>query len=268
MARTFLNTILGRKAKKTRRHSKASAKGKKGRKAPANITVEKPADIKALVDLIKENKIVLVFIGAEWCGHCKTFKPLWDELAEEEGRKLPMAHVDEAVLKDTPLANAKINGFPSVTMIGNDGKFATFPDGTNAMPNTRDMNHMKALVKKDPNTVAPENGLDDAPALSATPIPRVEAAQNRAADNIIAAVNAGKGIPESFTPAPVTTQPPDVNDDIVAKKAPAVGGSRGGGALYASLVQMAKSVPAGVATRKGRRSRSKAASKKLSHRRR
>jgi thiol-disulfide isomerase/thioredoxin len=265
MARTFLNTILGRKAKKTRRHSKASAKGRKAAgKAPANISVEKPADIKALVDLIKENKIVLVFIGAEWCGHCKTFKPLWDELAEEEGRKLPMAHVDEAVLKDTPLANAKINGFPSVTMIGNDGKFATFPDGTNAMPNTRDMNHMKALVKKDPNTVAPENGLDDAPAVSATPIPSVEAAQNRAADDIIASVNTGKGIPESFTPGPVPTQPPNVNDDIVPKKAPAVGGSRGGGSLYASLLQMAK----GVATRKDRRSRSKAPSKKLSHRRR
>lgn len=266
MARSFLNTVFGRKAKKTRRHSKAGPKGKKGGK-PANITVEKPADIKALVDLIEKNKIVLVFIGAEWCGHCKTFKPLWDKLAQEEGRKLPMAHVDEAVLSDTPLAGANIKGFPSVTMIGNDKKLATFPDGSNAMPNMRDMEHMTALVKKDPNTVISENGLDDAPALSATPIPRVEAAQNRAADDIIASVNAGKGIPTSFTPAPVTAQPPNVNDDIVAKKAPAIGGSRGGGSLYASLLQMAKGAVA-PPTRKGRRSRAKATSKKLSNRRR
>jgi thiol-disulfide isomerase/thioredoxin len=266
MARSFLNTVFGRKAKKTRRHSKAAAKGKKGRK-PANITVEKPADIKALVDLIEKNKIVLVFIGAEWCGHCKTFKPLWDELADEEGRKLPMAHVDETVLADTPLAGANIKGFPSVTMIGNDKKLATFPDGSNAMPNMRNMDHMKALVKKDPNAVMSENGLNDEPALSATPIPRVEAAQNRAANDIIASINAGKGIPTSFTPAPVATQPPNMNDDVVVAKPPAIGGARGGGSLYASLLQMAKGVAAPAATRKGRRG-NKATSKKLSHRRR
>jgi len=226
MARSFLNTVLGRKGKKTRKLGKAAKKAKKNGGAPANIDVKKPTDIQALVDLIKNNKIVLVFIGAEWCGHCKTFKPLWDKLANEEGRKLPMAHIDEAVLKETPLADAKINGFPSVAMIGNDGKLAEFPDGTNAMPNTRDMEHMKALVKKDPEDAFSGNSgrANDEDPKSAEPTPEGNLARKNAANSIIRSVNSGKSLTNSgATPKPAT--PPDMNTDVLSRSSPSVGGS-------------------------------------------
>jgi len=226
MARNLLTNVFGSRVRKTRKLGK---KGKRAGRAPANIHVEKPADIKALVDLIKNNKIVLVFIGAEWCGHCKTFKPLWEQLAQEEGRKLPMAHVDEKVLKDTPLSGAKINGFPSVAMIGNDGKLAKFPDGTNAMPNTRDMEHMTALVKKDPedafreNNSSPPANNEENPQ-SANHTPEGVIARNKAANSIIRSVNSGKRLSTSGAITPPAT-PPDMNTDVLKKSSPSVGGS-------------------------------------------
>jgi len=54
-------------------------------------------------------------------------------------------------LADSPLSSAKINGYPSVLVVGKDGKPAEFKDestgeATNAMPNARDVEMMKGLV--------------------------------------------------------------------------------------------------------------------------
>lgn len=123
-----------------------------------SLDVRSAADVSKLVDLIKGNSITLVLIYADWCGHCKTFKEdIWSKLKTMPDRKVPLAEVNADILQNTPLASAKIDGYPSVVPIGNDMKMATLKDEsgqpTNALPNTRDMSTMQTIVRSDPDEV-------------------------------------------------------------------------------------------------------------------
>jgi hypothetical protein len=64
------------------------------------------------------------------------------------------------MLEKTSQANAKIRGYPSILVVGNDGKAASYKDEegnvTNAMPNTTDLETMKTLVNSDPQEVMNE----------------------------------------------------------------------------------------------------------------
>jgi len=73
------------------------------------------------------------------------------------GRKLNMVSVHHDMLEKTSQANAKIRGYPSVLVVGKDGKAASYNDEegnvTNAAPNTTDLDAMKTLVTTDPEEV-------------------------------------------------------------------------------------------------------------------
>ena len=151
----------GAAAKRGRKTVKATAARKTVKATSASkatLDVRSKSDVSKLIDMIKGNKITLVLVYADWCGHCTTFKQdIWSKLKGMKNRKLPLAEVNADVLGETPLANAKIDGFPSVVPIGNDFKMATMEDesgnSTNALQNTRDEEMMKALVSSDPTKV-------------------------------------------------------------------------------------------------------------------
>jgi hypothetical protein len=84
--------------------------------------------------------VTFVLIYADWCGHChKYMDNVWNPMCKKGNTKHNVAAVREDVLPNTSLANAKIEGYPSVIVVNSDGKPAEFkkPDGevTNAMPN-------------------------------------------------------------------------------------------------------------------------------------
>ena len=89
----------------------------------------------------------LVLIYADWCPHCHEYLPTWDEFANLPGRNANMAKVHFDMQEKIPaIANAKINGYPSVIKVLPDGTIEEFKnesgESTNALPNMRDKNEM------------------------------------------------------------------------------------------------------------------------------
>ena len=160
--------------KKTRAKKTARAK-----KAPVHETIDvnTEADLDKLSVLLKKHDVVVVLIHADWCGHCQTFKPLWEKYKKTPGRKVPMASVNEKVLAKTPFKDAKIDGFPSTLVYsGKDGSFGSFKnesgEETNSIPNIRDKEVMTKILRAKPSMLERVNEVESE---SAHPTPNAEA---------------------------------------------------------------------------------------------
>jgi len=109
-------------------------------------------DVSNMNELTKRMSIgpVLVFVYADWCGHCTNYKPKMEELEREAGRTVQTARIQDTVFPQSPLADAKIEGYPTLMLVEN-GKPVKFKNSqgevTNAIPNHTDMNQMKLLVR-------------------------------------------------------------------------------------------------------------------------
>jgi thiol-disulfide isomerase/thioredoxin len=261
---------MAAKAKKTQKKKGAAKKGRvisaKTKKAstaesanasPKVLDVRSPESVKLLEDLIKKNKVVLVLVYADWCGHCKTFKKdIWNKLAKMPNRKVPLAQVNDRMVSQTPLSSAKIEGYPSVVPIGSDMKPATFKNDagetTNAMPNTRDAKMMESLVTQDPEIV-----LKDTPGSK----PLTEEAEKAGAEAAGTAPLASTPSPSAAAAAAATdsadtkfTNPPNLEEDFMSSGVQATPPSQTttqplpsaprpvavGGSLFQDLVNFAK----------------------------
>ncbi len=159
--------MVKKSTKKARRPSPKSRS--RSRSQPLSgldgLDVRTSGDIGKLVKLLKGNKVTLVLVYADWCGHCKTYKDdVWNKLQSLPNRRVPMAALNETQLKASPLASAPINGFPTVTLVGNDMKPATFSDEatgepTPNIPNSRNLSDMQTLVSSNPDQVLSANNL-------------------------------------------------------------------------------------------------------------
>ena len=80
----------------------------------------KPNELDAL---IKRPEKTLVLFYAEWCGHCKTLKPKWDEAAKEvntEKTRMVKINVgDKTDEQDALIAKYNIDGFPTILVFQN-----------------------------------------------------------------------------------------------------------------------------------------------------
>ena len=240
------------------------------------VDVRSTADMGKLMDLIKGNKIVLILVYADWCGHCQTFKKdVWAPLSSMPNRKVPLAAVNESVLAESPVASAKIDGYPSVLMMGQDMKAAEFTDPsgapTNAMPNARDLEAMRTIVANDPDVVlasgpsaasaeyaaAPAEEEDEPMSVESTPAAEEEL--NNAAEEAVnnLASSSVPGNEGGFTLSKAVSNPPDVEDDIAGMEGRALDSmgqtipnsragmprdAQEGGSLYMALLQAAKGV--------------------------
>ena len=286
----MLNTLLGRrrtarKGKKKQRRSQkkgAAVRGPSSHSSPINmkndkVDVRTEADIGKLMDLIKKNKIVLILIYADWCGHCGTFKDqVWNPLSGMKDRKVPLAAINEKVLgKANIMKGVKVDGYPFVAMMGQDGRPAEFEgdagEPTNAVPNTRDLAGMQELVRTDPEEVVNSTNMAANPApmppvpeeesepTSVEPTPSAEENLNNAAEvalNNLGAASATASEEGNEGLSATVSNPPDVEDDLVASQGQplnsmgatigtsnasgAGSASQEGGSLYYALVAAAR----------------------------
>lgn len=88
-----------------------------------------------------KNGDALLLIFADWCGHCTTYKPMWKKLAKvADGVLTAAVHFDQ-VDKVPALKEAKLEGYPTVIRIREDGSVETVPSA-----DMRDEGKMKALL--------------------------------------------------------------------------------------------------------------------------
>lgn len=226
-------------------------------RSSGDMDIETEEDIKNLMATLKQFMVVLLFIHADWCGHCQTFKPTWEEYKKMSGRNIPMIKVNEKVLAKTPFSGAKVEGFPSMAIFSpKDGSFAPFKgrDGndTHSIPNIRDKVSIMKLLKTDPSKLMPnvEDSQEDSESVQVTPTVRKRLTESgkKAIKHMNTPMN---NVNESLTP-------PNTDNDIIITSPPMkkVGG---GGSLFETIVRSIKGL--GKPTRrrsKGRRGTRKA----------
>jgi len=150
------------KTKRTKRRTPVKNGG--GAASPLDgIDIATEEDLSRLDELLKNNIVVVALIHADWCGHCQTFKPLWEDYKNIPGRNVPMVSINEKMLSRTPFKAAKINGFPStVVYSGKDGTFGNFRsetgEDTNSVPNSRDKDVMIKILQTQPPVIEGDFG--------------------------------------------------------------------------------------------------------------
>ncbi len=123
-----------------------------------SVDVRSKKDVGEFEKTLSLGPITLVLVYADWCGHCKHFKEdIWNDLQNLPNKKVNLASVHYDQLENTSQKSAKINGYPSLLVIGNDKKPATFNDTngevTNALPDSRNKEMLETMVTSDPNTL-------------------------------------------------------------------------------------------------------------------
>lgn len=106
--------------------------------------------VPAFESMLTKGPMAVVLVYADWCGHCDKYKKnVWSPLKSVKNRTVNMASVREDMLANTSLKDAKIDGYPSILVVGKDKKPAVFNSdsgNTNALPQSNDVSTMKSLV--------------------------------------------------------------------------------------------------------------------------
>jgi len=65
----------------------------------------------------KKSNIQIKLFFAEWCGHCKTFKPIWNNIKLKYGNKITFIDVD--CTNNSPNL-PYVQGFPTIAIYDNN----------------------------------------------------------------------------------------------------------------------------------------------------
>jgi len=117
----------------------------------ANVSVRSPDELPKLEKLVKGGPVTFIFVHADWCGHCQTYKPIWQQLLSIPGRTANMGMIHHDMVEKSPLLkNAKIPGFPTVLKVMPNGHIETYKGEdsktTNAVPKMRDVESMTKTI--------------------------------------------------------------------------------------------------------------------------
>jgi thiol-disulfide isomerase/thioredoxin len=132
--------------------AKTKSKTKKSRrsKTTKRLDVRSTKDVPLLEALIKKGPMVIVLVHADWCGHCQTFKDkVWNKVPNSSSNTINTASIHHDMLEKTSLAKAKLEGYPSLLLVGKDGKPAEYTNNgkeTNAMPQPSTAEELNKIV--------------------------------------------------------------------------------------------------------------------------
>lgn len=132
------------------RKQKASSRTVMGSLLPP-IDITETKQLSELDKRIRKGPLTLVLVYADWCGHCQRFKPMMEQLETYPERSIQTARVREDMFPQSSIANAKIEGYPTLLLVKQSGEVASFKNEqgevTNAIPEHTDMQKMTAIVK-------------------------------------------------------------------------------------------------------------------------
>ncbi len=80
---------------------------------------------KVLLDInVSKRKPGLLLIHADWCGHCKRFQPIFDELHTQLGDDFPLLSIEDSDLKQNQELIGALNfrGYPTIKFFDQTGK--------------------------------------------------------------------------------------------------------------------------------------------------
>lgn len=143
------------------RSSRATRKTRKSGKAKV-LSVRSSAAVKSFEKLLKTGPLTLVYVNAKWCGACHQFTDkVWGPVSQLKNKSVNMASVDSEMIGKTSLASVPRKFFPTIMLVGKDGKAATFKDEngepTNAMPRKNTLSEDKEVFSNLVQTPAPSN---------------------------------------------------------------------------------------------------------------
>jgi thiol-disulfide isomerase/thioredoxin len=115
------------------------------------VDIRDESQLNELSKRILKGPLTLVLVYADWCGHCQRFKPMMEQLENIPERSIQTARIRDDVFPKSPLASAKIEGYPTLMLVEKNGKVASFQskngEVTNAVPDHTDMEKMTAIVR-------------------------------------------------------------------------------------------------------------------------
>lgn len=93
----------------------------------------------------EKNHIIVGKVYANWCGHCKDLKPIWEELKsslekkmESLDLKIDFVEIEESEKKKLEeYPGLKVNGYPTIFKIKNNGKIEYY-DGHRELAKMQD----------------------------------------------------------------------------------------------------------------------------------
>lgn len=66
----------------------------------------------------------MLLIKADWCGHCKKFKSVFNQMCDQIGTRFACTSIDSDILKENPKLSEALNfkGFPTIKIFNAQGK--------------------------------------------------------------------------------------------------------------------------------------------------
>jgi thiol-disulfide isomerase/thioredoxin len=103
-----------------------------------NISDESDTQTKEKEDK-KNNKICIVLVFAEWCGHCQALRPTWDDMVEQlDDNKYDVVEINsdnqeegiQSLKNKYEVDDIDVSGYPTIGSIKNK-KFTNYNGGRN-----------------------------------------------------------------------------------------------------------------------------------------
>jgi thiol-disulfide isomerase/thioredoxin len=100
---------------------------------------------------VQSGPLTLVFVYADWCGHCQNYKKTFEQLENNKNRTVQIARLRDDVVEKANIANAKIEAYPTVILVNNKNEALTFETEngtkTNDIPDSRNVDKMNLIVE-------------------------------------------------------------------------------------------------------------------------
>ena len=173
------------------------------------LDVRSEDSISSLMKLVKKGPITIILVYADWCGHCHTYKPKFDEAAKNRKSPFQVASINDEMLPSVneriksmnKSANINISGYPSVVSLNNKGEFVKdlsqdaaikmlntpMPNAVQqnvSMKNVSMKNVSKNIMENVPKNVM-ESAVQEAPMAVSQKKPNVKLPQTRVSEPIL-----------------------------------------------------------------------------------